>query len=428
MAAPRALVLLLLLVLVLAPVHALIHDLFIENDMRSKFFIENFGLEDGGSYQLTVTDFKLETEEGQAGFIVKRTSTEANRYLEEEGPTDCILSSELLSAEGDQVVLMDSPSNSLKIDITPENEGLYNTYFVNCGGGAASFHLHLEQFNVYDGDRSYLSAGQAWLRSLYYALTAVYIGALGWWVASTFRPSARTRVLIIHHLMTLFLFLKLATVFFRSVELRHLENEGHHGPYAFVYFLFAFLKGIMMFVLIALIGTGFSFLKPFLSEKDKKIFYIVIPLQVLDNIAMVIVEETAPGSFAWFTWKDIFRLIDIICCSAILIPIIWSIKHLKEASAIDGKAALNMEKLQNFRHFYMIVVSYIYFTRIIVYLLDATLPFHWIWLGEAFTEAASLLFYCVTGYMFRPVEDNPYLKLQDTGAQVVNDEESSNLP
>ncbi len=35
--------------------------------------------------------------------------------------------------------------------------------------------------------------------------------------------------------------------------------------------------------------------------------------------------------------KDIFRLVDIICCGAILIPIIWSIKHLREASKSDGK-------------------------------------------------------------------------------------------
>lgn len=62
------------------------------------------------------------------------------------------------------------------------------------------------------------------------------------------------------------------------------------------------LKGIMLFVLIALIGTGWSFIKPFLSDKDKKIFLVVIPLQILDNIALIIIEETAPGSEEWLTW------------------------------------------------------------------------------------------------------------------------------
>jgi len=168
----------------------------------------------------------------------------------------------------------------------------------------------------------------------------------------------------------------------------------------------------MLFVLIALIGTGWTFIKPFLADKDKKIFLVVIPLQILDNVAMIIIEETAPGSQGWFTWKDIFRLVDIICCGAILIPIIWSIKHLREASQIDGKAARNVKKLTLFRQFYLMVVSYIYFTRIIVYLVDATLPFRLIWLGDLFAEGATLLFFCVTGYKFRPTPDNPYFALQ----------------
>jgi hypothetical protein len=62
------------------------------------------------------------------------------------------------------------------------------------------------------------------------------------------------------------------------------------------------LKGIMLFVLIAAIGTGWTFVKPFLSDKDKRIFLVVIPLQILDNIAMIIIEEKAPGSQAWTTW------------------------------------------------------------------------------------------------------------------------------
>ena len=90
---------------------------------------------------------------------------------------------------------------------------------------------------------------------------------------------------------------------------------------------------------------------------------------------------------------------DIICCIAILVPIIWSIRHLKEASAIDGKAAKNLEKLRMFRQFYLMVVSYIYFTRIIVYLLDATLPFRWTWFGVFASELATLIFYFATGYV-----------------------------
>ncbi len=179
------------------------------------------------------------------------------------------------------------------------------------------------------------------------------------------------------------------------------------------YYIFSVMKGITLFTLLAFMGTGWAFIKPFLSERDKKIFLIVIPLQILDNVAMVILEETAPGSQTWETWKDIFRLVDIICCGAVLIPIIWSIKHLKEASQTDGKAARNMQKLQLFQQYYLMTVSYIYFTRIVLYLVEATLPFRFVWLGEFSTEMATLIYFSVTGYKFRPIPDNPYFVLDD---------------
>ena len=56
---------------------------------------------------------------------------------------------------------------------------------------------------------------------------------------------------------------------------------------------------------------------------------MVLSLQVLDNIAMVVLEETAPGSQGWLAWRDILHLVDIVCCCAIMFPIVWSIRHLR---------------------------------------------------------------------------------------------------
>ena len=65
--------------------------------------------------------------------------------------------------------------------------------------------------------------------------------------------------------------------------------------------------------------------------------------QVFANIAIVITEEESPSVIDWFTWRDVFHLIDIICCCAILFPIVWSIKHLREASQTDGKVGRRLE-------------------------------------------------------------------------------------
>ena len=48
---------------------------------------------------------------------------------------------------------------------------------------------------------------------------------------------------------------------------------------------------------------------------------------------------------------------------------------LQDASTTDGKAAMSLEKLKLFRHFYIMVVCYVYMTRIVVYLLRITIPF-----------------------------------------------------
>ena len=92
---------------------------------------------------------------------------------------------------------------------------------------------------------------------------------------------------------------------------------------------------------------------------------------------------------------------DIVCCCAILFPIVWSIRHLRQAAGADGKAEHNLMKLTLFRQFYIMVVTYIYFTRIVVFLLAATLPFQLLWLRYLFTELATLAFYVVTGYKFK---------------------------
>lgn len=49
----------------------------------------------------------------------------------------------------------------------------------------------------------------------------------------------------------------------------------------------------------------------------------------------------------------------------------------------DGKAARNLLKLQLFRQFYVLVVAYIYITRILVYLLRSTMPFAYAWAADA---------------------------------------------
>lgn len=96
-----------------------------------------------------------------------------------------------------------------------------------------------------------------------------------------------------------------------------------------------------------------------------------------------------------------------------------------------------LARLTQFRQFYMIVVGYVYFTRIIVYLMSITLSYKLVrhntlsccvvsavltfallcasmqtWLGPLSSELATLAFFFVTGYKFRPTSENPYLQVK----------------
>uniref|UniRef100_A0A7S3PQ74 GOST seven transmembrane domain-containing protein n=1 Tax=Aplanochytrium stocchinoi TaxID=215587 RepID=A0A7S3PQ74_9STRA len=178
-----------------------------------------------------------------------------------------------------------------------------------------------------------------------------------------------------------------------------------------VYYLFATLKGISFFTVLLMIGSGWTLLKPTLNDWEMKILLIVLPLQLFANIALIVDDETTKGSQGWFRWRDLFLLVDFICAVAVVLPVFWQINFLKQAAKVDGKARLNLQKLKQFQQFYVQMIAYIYFTRIVVFLLGTTLPFHMTYVQAVLKEAATLIFFTLTGYRFRPAADNAYLRV-----------------
>ena len=60
-----------------------------------------------------------------------------------------------------------------------------------------------------------------------------------------------------------------------------IKGMGTTHGWDVLFYFFNFLKGIMIFNLIFLIGTDWFFLKPYLQGKEKKVLIVVIPLYVL---------------------------------------------------------------------------------------------------------------------------------------------------
>jgi G protein-coupled receptor 107 len=212
--------------------------------------------------------------------------------------------------------------------------------------------------------------------------------------------------------MTVLVALKTIALFAESMRFYYMKRHGDTlTSWTAVYYVFMFLKGVMLFIVVLLIGTGWSLLKSHLSRRDKSIISIVLVLQVFSNTAMIVMEESAVGTRKWVTWRDVLHIMDILCCFAILFPIVWSIRSLRESAFTDGKAHINLQKLVQFRSFYLSVVTYIYVTRIALFLLAASLPYNATWISVVVGEGAALVFFTLTGYRFRPLDQNPYLEV-----------------
>eukprot|EP00795_Rhopilema_esculentum_P010871 gene10871-19691_t len=278
-------------------------------------------------------------------------------------------------------------AGTITIIINEGNEGLYNLYFHNCYTDTP-VKIDMKLRIIEHNKDTFLAAGEIPLPTIYGVISVIFFIA-GCVYLSILRK-LREWTFKIHYLMAVVVFLKSFSLIFHAINYYYIGKDGRRmESWAVLFYITHLLKGALMFTCIVLIGTGFFFVKQVLSTKEKRIFMIVIPLQILANVASIMIDSTEEGKAQYKTW---------ISSS--------SIRHLQEASKTDGKAAISLAKLKLFRHFYVLI----------------TVPFNYIWLDPLCTELASLLFFVVTGYKFRPAASNPYLHVPEEDEDVEMDE------
>ncbi|XP_066148419.1 protein GPR107 isoform X2 [Euwallacea fornicatus] len=460
---------------------AKIHQLKTTNDARKYIGISTFGFLQGGTLEVNLYNFHVfpENESALFGFTLDRTVNDGMNPYFDSRQDKCILEKDINSTNGNEKIIaliLDLKNDRLRVkcaehqpadaihiyksmtekktlssenackdinfDIdrltvggktfynasfvmaveTLKEEGLYNLFFHNCPNYNPStettldFEIKIVEQNV----NSFLSAGEMPLPALYITMALLFFLSGMFWVFLL--KQSKHPVFKIHYMMSVLVFLKAISLAFHGVNYYYIEQLGFHlTTWAILFYVAHLLKGALLFVVLVLVGTGWTFIKHVLTPKDKKLFMVVIPLQVLANIAQIILEESEKGDREYLAWKNVVILVDLLCCGCILFPVVWSIRHLQEASQTDGKAVINLRKLRLFRHFYVMVVSYIYSTRIIVYLLKITVPFQYDWLHEMFREMATYVFFVLTAYKFRPASQNPYFSLSDEEDDDVNE-------
>ncbi|CAB9509940.1 Protein GPR107 [Seminavis robusta] len=350
---------------------------------------------------------------------------------------------------------VDSAMRHVHYKFKPGEDGLYFLIYQICPtkasgssvvprGVVSTFELdfHFLNFDRW-GKQSYLTAGEMNMPMVFFYFFVSYSFCAGWWIsnirkARNDKSPGKPVVYAIHHLMSALLCVKVITVLLESIRYHYIRVVGHAELWSFAYYTFDFLKGTFLFVVILLIGSGWSFAKPFLSGNEKKVILAILILQVINNIALVVLARETEGEARFDGWQAILHLVDIICCCAVLVPIVWQVNQLEKSVIVedpnhpdyngnnDNEAAAEgvvpregdmdmgekgriLSKLKLFRTFYMMVVAYIYSTRILVYLFATMLSYKHLWIRYFVIEVVTLTFYVVTGFQFRPMADNPYL-------------------
>lgn len=321
--------------------------------------------------------------------------------------------------------------------VCPYNPAIYSTFEVD-------FHFdNVDRF----GSKSYLPAGEMKLPLIFFYFSISYLLLFGIWFTNITaiqrgghghfaKEGERPQIYAIHQLMSLLLIVKFLSVFFESIRFHYIRVSGHAELWTFLYYGITFVKGTFLFTVILLIGTGWSFVKPFLTNREKKIIFAVLFLQIINNIAIIVLSQETEGETSYSEWTGILHIVDIICCCAVLVPIVWQVNELEKSVGGDSEDDVNiaerelelesgdkgdiLSKLKLFRSFYLIVVAYIYSTRILVYLFANLLNYKYIWVRYFVVELITLTFYVSVGFMFRPSDDRSYQSVAGTEDAVGN--------
>ncbi|KAK3227733.1 hypothetical protein Dsin_007595 [Dipteronia sinensis] len=411
----------LLLISLISLTTAEIKTLTISADARPMILFEKFGFTHTGHVTISVSSVAVSSSTSapnpnpsRLGFFLLSEESLLQVLVEiQQNPNFCVLDSHYILHLFNFRDLSPPPQSRFEqsYPVTAPNE--YSLFFANCAPESqVSMNVRTEVYNLdRDGSKDFLSAGLTQLPTLFFLFSITYISFLGIWIYVC--VTNKRSVHRIHLLMAGLLLMKALNLIFAAEDKHVVKVTGTPHGWDVLFYIFQLIRVVLLFTVIVLIGTGWSFLKPFLQEKEKKVLMIVIPLQVLANVASVVIGETGPFIKDWVTWNQMFLLVDIICCCAIIFPIVWSIRSLRETSKTDGKAARNLAKLTLFRQFYIVVIGYLYFTRIVVFALKTIAAYKYQWVSNAAEETASLAFYLVIFYMFRPVERNEYFALDE---------------
>ncbi|KAL4295741.1 hypothetical protein GQ457_12G011630 [Hibiscus cannabinus] len=396
-----------------------IHITEIRSNSRSIIPIDEFLFTHTGRLDLRVSQVTLSNQSylysGKVGFFLS-TLDAWMHVLQQlaDGEITCALESNLVKLVYDLRSLKEESNFDIVFHVNDADR--FTLVFANCLSQVnVSMTVRSAMYNLEVRQKyrpNYLSADETILPSVYFLSSLVYFTLTGIWIYIIY--TRRVTLSRIHFFMLALVILKAFNLIFEAGNKSYIKRTGIVDDcWNVPLHILSFLKGIMFFTFLVSIGTDWSPLKHYLQHKVNKVSMIVIPLQVVANLAQVFADEAPHFSPYKATWNTIVLLIGIICYCTLLLPIVWRIKNLREEAQTDEKAAAYLMKFKLLRHYYIVVICYVYLTSIVVVSALLTIPSFEYPSGVLVGELATVAFYVFTAYKFMPEAHNPYFAIED---------------
>jgi hypothetical protein len=397
----------------------------IRKEVRPAVFLDRFMFTPGGTLNVTVeaVDKNEWSTLMTMGILVAVSDSNAGKFslLSSKCPLDPAVTAQLdanYTALKFEAFTLPKASRKLFVEVPRTLHGVWSIHFVICGPLAQKYNLdvHLTMDNVdISGKVNYLSAGEIPLPWVYLWAGVGYSALFALLIRMMYSPQRTVNML--HWLMVALLFFKIISTLCESFMYFTMAHTGEPRGWNIAFYVFHTMRALFLFLIILMIGSGWQLVKAFISDRDRLMFLIVIPLQVAANIGLNICDENGIHNF----WFYLFHTLDIVCCMLVLLPIIRNIEELQGKSDSDNKIKKMLDKLRRLRHFYILVVAYIYVTRVIGAVISFILPPGSTWVSNFIVELATFAFYVTAGYEFRPARDNTFFQAVDDDSTKASD-------
>ncbi|XP_052626861.1 protein CANDIDATE G-PROTEIN COUPLED RECEPTOR 7 [Lactuca sativa] len=384
--------------LFIAPSTAEIISLNLRSNNRHKILISEFKFSNDGYISfvissVTATSTSSRPDPSRFGFILQ--SPKVRNRFEFQQNTICPLDFKLNTLLFTFQDLSHDPQTSFNKTYTITNPGMNSLFFVNCNyESVVTMDGRVALYNTNDGTtKNYLSGELRQLPFLYIFSAFIYVCFLGFWILVCFKN--RRSFHRVHLLMGVLLVMNLVVLISAATDLYYVKFTGTPHGSDVLYHMCKFVRTVLLFTLIVLIGNGYCFWKPFLEVKEKLVLMIVILLQVWVNVYAIFEWKAGPYN----NEEDVVDSlsIDFICCFVIFVPIWFSVIWFnKDNHETDGNDVMNRVRLFLFG---FAVFAYVFFTRflMVAFLIPS---------NHGVQEISLLVLCMVVFYIFRPSDED----------------------